>query len=192
MKKYSITTALVAVFAFAPATASAAQQDRPTLCERAYEVRQVVVKVHGKQAPGRNICRFGIKSQYNKKWTKDATYVQKSQYVAQMKRLLRPAPSPFLVRAAVPPAQAPAGTLTASAKAPAGGILARIRACESGGNYSTNTGNGYYGAYQFDQQTWNSVGGSGSPAAASPGEQDIRAAALLKQRGTSPWPVCGR
>lgn len=73
----------------------------------------------------------------------------------------------------------------------AGGNLASIRACESGGNYSTNTGNGYYGAYQFDQQTWNSVGGSGNPADASPSEQDARAQALIAQRGTSPWPNCG-
>ena len=73
----------------------------------------------------------------------------------------------------------------------AGGNLASIRACESGGNYSTNTGNGFYGAYQFDQQTWNSVGGSGNPANASPSEQDSRAQALIGQRGTSPWPNCG-
>jgi hypothetical protein len=73
----------------------------------------------------------------------------------------------------------------------AGGNLASIRACESGGNYSTNTGNGYYGAYQFDQQTWNSVGGSGNPANASPAEQDARAQALINSRGSSPWPSCG-
>jgi len=73
----------------------------------------------------------------------------------------------------------------------AGGNLASIRACESGGNYGTNTGNGYYGAYQFDQQTWNSVGGSGNPANASPAEQDARAQALINSRGSSPWPSCG-
>jgi len=73
----------------------------------------------------------------------------------------------------------------------AGGNLASIRACESGGNYATNTGNGYYGAYQFDQRTWNSVGGSGNPANASPAEQDARAQALISSRGSSPWPSCG-
>ncbi|MCP4348686.1 MAG: hypothetical protein GY795_24675 [Desulfobacterales bacterium] len=72
----------------------------------------------------------------------------------------------------------------------AGGALASIRACESGGNYSTNTGNGYYGAYQFDQGTWESVGGTGNPAHASPGEQDARAQRLMNERGGSPWPNC--
>ena len=73
----------------------------------------------------------------------------------------------------------------------AGGSLAAIRECESGGDYSTDTGNGFYGAYQFDQQTWESVGGSGSPASASPAEQDAAAQRLMSQRGSSPWPTCG-
>lgn len=72
------------------------------------------------------------------------------------------------------------------------GALASIRACESGGDYQAVDASGtYYGAYQFDFQTWGSVGGSGSPAAASPAEQDYRAALLYSQRGSSPWPVCG-
>ncbi len=70
--------------------------------------------------------------------------------------------------------------------------LKAIAACESGGNYSTNTGNGFYGAYQFTQSTWESVGGTGNPAAASPAEQDARAAQLYAQSGSSPWPVCGQ
>jgi hypothetical protein len=74
----------------------------------------------------------------------------------------------------------------------AGGTLAAIRSCESGGNYSTNTGNGFYGAYQFTQSTWEGVGGSGSPANASPAEQDRRAAILYSRSGAGQWPVCGR
>lgn len=71
--------------------------------------------------------------------------------------------------------------------------LARIRNCESGGDYGAVSASGRYrGAYQFDRGTWGSVGGSGDPAAASPDEQDYRALILLRQRGTRPWPVCGR
>jgi len=70
--------------------------------------------------------------------------------------------------------------------------LEAIAACESGGNPSTDTGNGFYGKYQFTQQTWESVGGTGNPAAASEAEQDRRAAALYAQQGASPWPVCGQ
>ena len=44
----------------------------------------------------------------------------------------------------------------------------------------------------FDRETWELVGGTGDPAAASVEEQDQRAAILLRQKGTSPWPVCGR
>jgi len=69
-----------------------------------------------------------------------------------------------------------------------GDRFGRIRARESGGNYAENTGNGYYGAYQFSLGTWQSVGGTGNPANASPAEQDARAQALYAARGCSPWP----
>jgi LysM repeat protein len=76
----------------------------------------------------------------------------------------------------------------ANYSAGAGGLFARIRSRESGGNYAENTGNGYYGAYQFNLGTWRSVGGSGLPSDASPAEQDMRAQMLYNQRGCSPWP----
>jgi hypothetical protein len=80
---------------------------------------------------------------------------------------------------------------SSSGSTASGDYWAQLRACESGGDYSTNTGNGYYGAYQFDQSTWESVGGSGLPSDASPEEQDMRAQMLYEQSGSSPWPVCG-
>jgi Transglycosylase-like domain len=70
--------------------------------------------------------------------------------------------------------------------------LAAIAACESGGNPATNTGNGFYGKYQFDLQTWASVGGSGLPSNAGEAEQDRRAATLYARAGATPWPVCGQ
>lgn len=68
---------------------------------------------------------------------------------------------------------------------------AALAQCESGGNPATNTGNGFYGLYQFDEQTWHSIGGSGLPSDNSAGEQTYRAQLLYKSRGDSPWPVCG-
>jgi hypothetical protein len=70
--------------------------------------------------------------------------------------------------------------------------LEAIAACESGGKPGTDTGNGFYGKYQFTLQTWASVGGAGNPAAASEAEQNRRAALLYAREGASPWPVCGR
>lgn len=67
----------------------------------------------------------------------------------------------------------------------------KVRVCESGNNYATNTGNGYYGAYQFNLSTWRSVGGTGLPSQATPLEQDYRARALYRSRGWSPW-ACAR
>jgi resuscitation-promoting factor RpfA len=72
--------------------------------------------------------------------------------------------------------------------------LASTRACETRGQpapYRTNTGNGYFGAYQFDLPTWASVGGRGYPHLAPPLEQDYRAVRLLHLQGAGAWPVCG-
>lgn len=70
---------------------------------------------------------------------------------------------------------------------------ARLRQCESGGNYrAVNPSGKYRGAYQFDYRTWAAMGGSGDPAAASPAEQDLRAKMLYDLRGWRPWPECGR
>jgi hypothetical protein len=80
----------------------------------------------------------------------------------------------------------------AAQNAPASPTLEAIAACESGGNPGTDTGNGFYGKYQFTLQTWQSVGGTGNPAAAGEAEQNRRAALLYAREGASPWPVCGR
>ena len=63
--------------------------------------------------------------------------------------------------------------------------------CESGGNPRAYNSAGYYGLYQFSRSTWRSVGGSGSPSAASRAEQTRRAQTLFRRAGSSPWPVCG-
>ena len=71
--------------------------------------------------------------------------------------------------------------------------LQAIAACESGGNPSAIGGGGQFrGKYQFDEATWQSVGGTGDPAAAPVAEQDMRAAMLLARSGSNPWPVCGK
>jgi transglycosylase-like protein len=70
--------------------------------------------------------------------------------------------------------------------------LETIAACESGGNPEAVSPEGtYMGLYQFDQGTWESVGGTGSPVEASAAEQSYRAALLYSESGSSPWPVCG-
>jgi hypothetical protein len=70
--------------------------------------------------------------------------------------------------------------------------LDSIAACESHGDPRSIGGGGLYrGKYQFDRQTWHSIGGKGDPAEAPEYRQDRLAAALYKDRGTSPWPVCG-
>ena len=92
-----------------------------------------------------------------------------------------------------PSSAAPAPAAPASVPGgPSQGVLERIAQCESGGNPRAVSASGQYrGKYQFDMGTWQGVGGTGDPAAASEEEQDRRAAILYAQRGPAPWPVCG-
>lgn len=73
-----------------------------------------------------------------------------------------------------------------------GGGWAQLRECEAGGDYAKNTGNGYYGAYQYDIGTWGNYGGYTRPDLAPPSVQDAKAQETFAQRGASPWPNCGR
>ncbi|NLU81410.1 transglycosylase family protein [Rhodococcus sp. HNM0569] len=81
------------------------------------------------------------------------------------------------------------GTGTASAQ---GHDWSGVAQCESGGNWSTSTGNGYYGGLQFSQSTWEANGGSGSAANASQEEQIRVAENVLQTQGPGAWPVCGQ
>jgi hypothetical protein len=71
-------------------------------------------------------------------------------------------------------------------------ILASLRKCESGGNYRANTGNGYYGAYQFALGTWKKLGYSGYPHEATPAVQDEAVLKLAAKAGWGQWPACSR
>ncbi|MGA8992855.1 MAG: ubiquitin-like domain-containing protein [Nocardioidaceae bacterium] len=94
----------------------------------------------------------------------------------------RPAPTP-----------APAST-SSSGSSPSGGssVWDKIAACESGGNWSINTGNGYYGGLQFNLSTWQAYGGSGRPDQNSKAAQIAVAERMAAARGGyGAWPHCG-
>jgi hypothetical protein len=81
-------------------------------------------------------------------------------------------------------------THLAGAPAPVSPIFQALRDCESGGNYAADTGNGYYGAYQFAASTWWSIGYSGLPNDAPPHVQDQAAVRLYDLSGWRAWPTC--
>lgn len=62
--------------------------------------------------------------------------------------------------------------------------------CESGGNWSTNTGNGYTGGLQFSASTWAAYGGTGSAADASREQQIAVAEQVQASQGWGAWPSC--
>lgn len=83
----------------------------------------------------------------------------------------------------------PITTPSASATTSGSGIWACIAAHESGGNPSEDTGNGYYGAYQFTLSSWAAAGGTGLPQDASLATQTAAAQRLQQLQGWGAWPV---
>lgn len=67
-----------------------------------------------------------------------------------------------------------------------------VAECESGGDWTTDTGNGFYGGLQFTPETWKANGGKGDPSEASEAEQIRVAENVLKTQGPGAWPVCGQ
>lgn len=88
------------------------------------------------------------------------------------------------VRTVVAPSPAPA------ASAGAGGVWLQLRECESGDNYQANTGNGFFGAYQFSESTWTGMGYPGRPDLEPPAMQDQAAQRLQAESGWGQWPAC--
>ena len=104
-----------------------------------------------------------------------------------------PVPAPAPVVASTEGYSAP--TQRSAPSAPAnyasdGSVWDQLAACEAGGNWAINTGNGYYGGLQFNQGSWAAAGGSGYPNMASREEQIMRGQILQARQGWGAWPSC--
>jgi LysM repeat protein len=88
------------------------------------------------------------------------------------------------------PAVRSAAPRVAAAPVASGSVWDQLAACESGGNWAINTGNGYYGGLQFTVASWQAAGGSGLPSNASREEQIQRGEVLLARQGWGAWPAC--
>ena len=180
MKRHIVGAALLAAAVVPATSAQAAMPAKHDL--KKYSAQWHAAHRECGRCAGRNVRRYGVRSH-------GRVRAASAHEVATSTRQLRRIRNPLLT--GQPPAQSPAGVATA--KAPAGGTLAAIAACESGGDPTAVDPSGTYrGKYQFDAQTWGSVGGSGDPAAAPESEQDMRAARLYAERGNAPWPICGQ
>ena len=83
-----------------------------------------------------------------------------------------------------------AGMAAAPANAASTATWDALAACESGGNWSINTGNGYYGGLQFSLSTWRAYGGAGMPHQASRAAQIAVAERVRAGQGWGAWPAC--
>lgn len=84
---------------------------------------------------------------------------------------------------------------SSSASAAPSNVWDRVAACESGGNWSISTGNGYYGGLQFSASSWRAAGGTkyaSMPHRATKAQQIATAQNLLRIQGPGAWPTCSR
>ncbi|MFI2349808.1 transglycosylase family protein [Streptomyces sp. NPDC019443] len=108
-------------------------------------------------------------------------------------RSIRRRDTAALVSAALVAPLALLAATTGEARAADEGVWDRIAACESGGNWHINTGNGYYGGLQFSAGTWRAYGGGAYASTAdraSKGQQIAVAAKVQRAQGWGAWPTC--
>jgi peptidoglycan hydrolase CwlO-like protein len=99
------------------------------------------------------------------------------------------APTPSAPAVPIAP-RAPVAPAAGSGGGGVAGVWLQLRECESSDNYAANTGNGYYGAYQFSEPTWTGLGYPGRPDLEPPQMQDQAAMRLQAAAGWGQWPAC--
>jgi hypothetical protein len=146
--------------------------------KRYLELRDRYVKRFGVQAAGRDIVTDGYRLRNGR--VREATRAEVRRSIDGMVTQLQP---PAAATASATPAATTTTTTTSSASS-------STVQCESGGDYSAVNPAGYYGAYQFDQSTWNAYAPAGyqgvNPASAPPAVQDAAAANVPYDA----WPNC--
>ena len=189
MRRRIAAVALGAVTLGVPAAAHGATLDK-TDDHRPYETRYLelrrdYVREFGLQEAGRNIVRYGYREQDG-----DVHVARKTEVVQSADRMYA-ALHPQEPATAAPAAETAAGE-TSSATTTYGATAASSATaqCESGGSYTAVNAAGYYGAYQFDQVTWDAYAPAGyqgvNPASAPPAVQDQAAANVPYDA----WPNC--
>lgn len=153
--------------------------DRQPYEERYLQVHERYVDEFGAREAGRNIVRDGFRERGG-----DVRPPSRSEVVRSTEHMERALNPPKAAPAAEPEPEAP------TASASTGGAMSATAQCESGGDYGTVNPAGYYGAYQFDQQTWDAYAPEGyagtNPASAPPAVQDAAAASV----DYDAWPNC--
>ena len=161
---------------------SVVPEHQPAYEKHYRELRKQVVKHVGLNAAGRDIVSDGFREKNG-----DVHQATKAEVVASSDRMeasLNP-PEPASTDTA-----ASAATTTTTSYAGGAAASSTTAQCESGGSYTAVNPAGYYGAYQFDQSTWDAYAPSGyqgtNPAAAPPAVQDQAAASVPYDA----WPNC--
>lgn len=170
--RYLLVCSLAAGLSLVPSSALA--HDGGSIKHKNKYLRSKVIKLSGdKTAPGCDLVARKCRDNRN------PSYDDIRRYFNIMRRMIQPPTQSDTIYAepSILSSEPVANTYSAPVPVPTS---------------NTGCGPGYRGLFQFDCSTWQSVGGTGDPAAASPEEQWKRAQILQSRRGNQPWPVCGQ
>jgi hypothetical protein len=170
---------LMAVGLAAPAQAS---HLRAEYQQKYHELRER----HGVHAAGCNL----VSDRFRNRCKGQTTHVEVRDSLATLERMLfvPPSPQPQVSPSVSAPAESVTEAGSVGGGTSSGGAWESVAQCESSGNWSTNTGNGYYGGLQFDSQTWDAYGNPAyGEAHEAPASEQIAAAERLPYDG---WPNC--
>ena len=191
MRKRIAAAAACAAAVAAPVAAQASPKailpERHPVYEKRYlEVRGKLVERLGLREAGRNIVRDGYLEKDG-----DVHPATKSEVAASTERMEASLNPPGqATETATSTSTTTTAPATASTSYSSGAAASSTVQCESGGDYTAVNPAGYYGAYQFDQQTWDAYAPSGyqgvNPAEAPPAVQDQTAASVPYDA----WPGC--
>ena len=125
----------------------------------------------------------------------DLIYPGEILVIPNTNQILAARPMPALAPASpatiVTASASPTAALTQPQQTSSGSnVWDEIAQCESGGNWSIDTGNGFYGGLQFSLSSWQAVGGVGYPNDATAAQQIAAAQQLESMQGWGAWPVC--
>lgn len=199
------TVVAVALLAIATAGAPATASPEPTIRQQSvtkfgksavheYDgLHKWATKSFGKRTVGRHVVKYGMP---RKGEDRVATKAEFAETLGVLRRWKNPPPVPHVASVShrsdthvTPPQETRTSVQSSSgASSGGGGAGGSTVQCESGGNYQANTGNGYYGGWQFDHGTWDAYGDPkyGEANEAPPAVQDQAAARVPYDA----WPNC--
>ncbi|HET9650487.1 MAG TPA: ubiquitin-like domain-containing protein [Microlunatus sp.] len=166
--------------------------DVKTVTKKESIAYQTLRKNSAKLAKGKTVVDQSGRAGSKKVTYREVRYDGKVKSTKAVKTTVTSRPTTRIVLIGTKSSSSTSGSGGSAPSVASGSVWDKLAQCESGGNWSTNTGNGYYGGLQFSLSTWRAYGGSGLPSSNSRERQIAIAKKVQAAGGWGQWPACSR